>query len=624
MNQRYPKITNRYERDIIGYDASNSDSIRLHLGTSSLVLFLVLCISTAVAYGSDYLNWSYLKGLSSELSFFIGLFSITFGIGVYHFWKLGERSLYCIHLVPDVGMPKDAIVIFNYKGVAFGVGNQANVDAIEFSPIMQKIICIVIFFNIALVTFDNSGFDKLKTLPAEFETSESEFCPENDEDIESASIPEGCELIIRAHKLGYAKDLGICEPKKIDPEKMQVCQKRRSDEPYLHYMSRLFLTSVEKQKEFIKNNEIKKVQDKFELQVNNIETLRDYQAYAISAAPRASHHIWTDLPYPQHYIIQKYREYLDPNYCIEQFQKQTNTITLAKDDERKNSKLMEHVYGQLLFNPKSPLTVGFCKEYQIHWNSDPDVCERLAQAPESVLEDEGMLAEVNLVLRRYNIANAILSLEENIREIENAQVSIKENANDNFNKDTEKPGDNVKVVMEEKESQTKKSKIDVKSKIAKSKQQIRKKNELVSFQCFMQASTPNQRNILSQFSLKDTDFTVTTRYFPIIENYGESQISMYNELSKVLEDRFHYSQLTSRSDVEIEGVSGDASDKEKYLEEPSYLFSRLDILKNVDIFLGNSWVLEREDLLGVYPYHVHLQNYVNTFRTKYQERHGRL
>ena len=167
-------------------------------------------------------------------------------------------------------------------------------------------------------------------------------------------------------------------------------------------------------------------------------------------------------------------------------------------------------------------------------------------------------------------------------------------------------------------------KIDVKSKIAKSKQQIRKKNELVSFQCFMQATNPGQRNAISKFSLKDTDFTVVTRYFPVIENYGESQLSMYNEFSKVLESRFHYSQLTSRSDVKIEGVSSDAEHNENYLAQPSYLFSRLDILKNVDIFLGNSWVLEREDLLDVYPYHVHLQNYVNTFREKYQERHGRL
>jgi hypothetical protein len=616
MKQRYAKIINRYERDIIGYDANNSDYFRLHLGTNSLSLFLVLCISTAVAYESDYLNWSYLKGLGNELSFFIGLFSIVFGIGVYHFWKLGERSVYYIHIVQEVDMPKDAIAIFNYKGLALGVGNQVNVSAIELSPMMQKIICIIIFFNIALVTFDNSGFDKLRTLPNQFEASESEFCPENEEDVDSASIPEGCELIIRAHKLGYAKDLGICEPQKIDPEKMQVCQKRRSDEPYLHYMSRLFLNSVEKQKEFFKNNEIEKLKDKLELQVQNIETLRDYQAYAISAAPRASHHIWTDLPYPQHYIIQKYREYLDPNYCIEQFQKQTNTITLAKDDERKNSKLMEHVYGHLLFNPKSPMTVGFCKEYTIHWNAAPDVCERLAQAPESVLEEEGVLAEVNLVLRRHNIANAILSLEESIREIENAEQRLDA-------KSAETKG-NLTRVSDEKQSQDKKSKIDVKSKIAKSKQEIRKKNELVSFQCFMQASTPGQQHKISNISLKNTEFTVMTRYFPVIENYGESQIAMYNEFSKVLEDRFHYSPLTSRSDVEIEGVSSAAAAKEKYLEEPSYLFSRLDILKNVDIFLGNSWVLERDDLLGVYPYHVHLQNYVNTFREKYQERHGRL
>ncbi len=621
MSQRYSKPTNPYERDIIGYEAGDSDSIRLHLGTNSLVLFLVLCISTVVAYESDYLNWNYLRGLNTELSFFVGLFSIIFGLGAYQFWKLGERSAYYIHLLQDVEMPRDAITIFNYKGFSFGVGNQTNVDAIEFSPIMQKIFCVVVLFNIALVTLDNSGFNKLKTLPTQFESAESEFCPENDDEFDSESVPEGCELIIRAHKLGYAKDLGICEPGKIDPEKMQICRKRRLDEPYLHYMSRLFLNSVDKQKEFIKNNEIKKVQDKFELQVNNLETLSDYQSYAISAAPRASHHIWTDLPFPQHYIVQKYREYLDPNYCIEQFQKQTNTITLAKDDERKNSKLLDHVYGQLLFNPKAKLTVGFCKEYTIHWNAEPDVCERMAKAPESVLDDEGVLSEVSLVLQRYNTVNAILNLEESIRDIENINESVKAQVT---GKNAKSPEGNVKSASGDKGVKKNKSKVDVKSKIAKNRQQLRDKNEIVSFQCFMQATTPGLENKIGKFSLKDTDFTVATRYFPMQDNVGESQISMYNEFSKVLENRFHYSQLTSRSDVKIEGLSSDATDNEKYLEEPSYLFARLDILKNVDIFLGNSWVLEREDLLGIYPYHVHLKNYVNTFRAKYQERHGRL
>jgi hypothetical protein len=419
-------------------------------------------------------------------------------------------------------------------------------------------------------------------------------------------------LIIRAHKLGYAKDLGICEPKKIDPKKMQVCRKRRSDEPYLHYMSRLLIRSVEKQKEFLNNNELKKMKDKFELQVDNLETLRDYQAYAINSSPRASHHIWTDLPYPQNYIVQKYREHLDPNYCIDRFQNQTNTIALEKDDNKKDSKLLEHVYGQLLFNPKSKLTVGYCKEYKIHWNSESDVCERLALNPRTVLEEENVLTEVELVLQRHDIANAILNLEESIREIVNDKDK------------PEKTKDNGSSGMGGKNSYIRKTKIDVKSKIAKSKQQMRKKNELVSFQCFMQANKPSQREKVSEFKFDDTDFTVRTRYFPVVENKGELQISMYNEFSKTLDNRFHYSQLTSRSNVKIEGMSSDASYNKQFLEQPSYLFSRLDILKNVDIFLGNDWILEREDLLVVYPYHVHLQNYVNRFRVKYQERHGRL
>ena len=132
MNQRYSKSTDRYARDIIGYDAGHSDSVRLHLGTNSLALFLVLCISIAFAYESDYLNWSYLRGLNTELSFFIGLFSIIFGMGIYHFWKLGERSVYYIHLLQDVEKPTDAITIYNYKGLAFVIVTRVDVNAIEF------------------------------------------------------------------------------------------------------------------------------------------------------------------------------------------------------------------------------------------------------------------------------------------------------------------------------------------------------------------------------------------------------------------------------------------------------------------------------------------------------------
>ena len=606
----------RFKKDTIGNDEDYDDSGSLHLGANSIGLFIILSISLIIAFKSDYLHWNYLKGLNTDLSFFIGLFSIIFGISFFHYWRLGEKSVYYIDIARTPYTPKDTIILFDYKGYAFGVGYRGYVDTIEFPAIVRKIICVIILFNIALVTLDNSGFEKLRTLPSEFASSKSEFCPEEEEGFDSTIIPEGCELIIRAHKLGYAKDLGVCEPRKIEPEKMQVCQKRRSDEPYLHYMSRLLLSSMEEQKALFNRDSLQKVKDKFDLQVDNLETLKDYQAYAISAAPRASHHIWTDLPYPQHVIIQKYREYLDPNYCLERFQKQTNTIALETGDERNNSKLLDHVYGQLLFNPKSKLTVGYCKEYKIHWNSQPDICERLASDPNSVLQQESVLPEVEFVLHRHDVANALLTLEESIHDIEYDKENAQEAKDD--------APDNAEITESLKTNRKRQAKLDIKSKIAKGKQQIRKKNELVSFQCFMKETRPNQKSKVNTFTLGDTDFTVTTRYFPELENNGESQISMYNEFSKVLEDRFHYSQLTSRSDVKIESVSSEASDKERFLEEPAYLFTRLDILKNVDIFLGNNWVLEREDLLAVYPYHVHLQNYVNKFRAKYQERHGRL
>jgi hypothetical protein len=533
------------------------------------------------------------------------LFSIIFGVGFYNFWNLGEKSVYTIHFVKNKFMPKGVNPIFTHKDFSFAISSQIKTKSAELSSISRKFFCVGIFLNLALITLDNGGFDKLIRFPSEILQSKSGYCPDKEESAENAPPKEGCELIVRAYKLGYAKDLGICEPEKIDPDKMKICEKRREDEPYFHHMSRLLLSSIDKAVDFFENNKAQQIRDKFDLQLQELEVLKDYQAYAISASPRASHHIWTNLPYPENDFVQKYRDIFRPNYCIGQFQNQTNTVRLENDDERKNSKLLEHVYGQLLFNPKSRVSVGFCKEYKIHWNSESNICERLTNTPEAVLQEEGVLSEVELVLRRHDIANVILNLDEKIQNIKIDPLTAE---SDSTEKNPGKKPKN-KIVL---------------SKIAKDKQQIRRKNELVSFQCFMQENELDSGNIESNLRLKDTDFLVRTRYFPLVESKGESQISMYKEFSKLLENRFHYSQLTSRSDINFAGESGGVSNNPGLLEEPSYLFSRLEMLDNVDIFLGNNWVLEREDLLAVYPYHVHLQNYVESFRAEYRESRGRL
>lgn len=591
----------RIKSYIEAYSSNNEESkydfMRLHLGTNSAGLVLVFFVCIIISYNADVLKLSYLKGINDDLSFFIGMFSIIIGVGFYNFWKLGGKSVYVIHLTNIKYMPKAVNKIFNYKGISFGVSSEIKLkeNVTEMPSIIRLVLCISIFLNLALITLGNIGFDKLKRFPSEILQEKSDYCPD-EEDIINAPPKEGCELIVRAYKLGYAKDLGVCEPKEIDPEKLEVCQKRRKDEPYFHYMSRLLIGSIENKVEYFKNNRVKKIEDKFKLQLKELETLKDYRRYAISAAPRASHHIWTNLPYPENIFIEQYRKYFKPSFCIEQFQNQTNTVRLKKDDKRKDSKMLEHVYGQVLFSPKIRNTVAFCKEYTIHWNSEPNTCERLKKNPEAVLQEENVLSEVELVLKRHDIANAILSLDEDTKRIEGISNKV-ENRKSNKNK-------------------------IVKGKIAKDKQQIRKKNELVSFQCFMQSKKAGNKQ--SKVRLNDTRFLVRTRFFKKIEAEGDAQISMYKEFSKLLENRFHYSKLTSRSDINLGLEIGNVFSDQGSLEEPSYLFTRLERLKNVDIFLGNKWIFERDDLLEVYPYHVHLKNYIRSFRSEYSQSRGRL
>ena len=127
----------------------------------------------------------------------------------------------------------------------------------------------------------------------------------------------------------------------------------------------------------------------------------------------------------------------------------------------------------------------------------------------------------------------------------------------------------------------------MKGKIAKDKTQIRKKSEIVSFQCFMQAKGTGERQ--RSIKLDDTKFVVRTRYFPKEKSVGGGQIAMYKEFSKLMEKRFHYSKLTSRSDIDLGLGAGAVASVQDSFEAPSYLFTRLERLKNVDIFLGNQW-----------------------------------
>ena len=197
----YTRIKSNFEKNILQLKESNYDFLRLHLGTNSICLVLILSICIVISSNSDVLNWNYLKGINDDLSFFIGLFSIVFGVGFYKFWRLGEKSVYTIHFAKTKFLPEGVNVIFVYKDFSFGVSSQIKTKSVELSSIVRQIFCIGIVFNLALITLDNGRFGQLKKFPSEILQSKSGYCPikderEQDHRVESSGVIVRLTLII--------------------------------------------------------------------------------------------------------------------------------------------------------------------------------------------------------------------------------------------------------------------------------------------------------------------------------------------------------------------------------------------------------------------------------------------
>jgi hypothetical protein len=84
---------------------------------------------------------------------------------------------------------------------------------------------------------------------------------------------------------------------------------------------------------------------------------------------------------------------------------------------------------------------------------------------------------------------------------------------------------------------------------------------------------------------------------------------------------FHYGSLLSNAST---SELLDAGVDPKFFTGKGGFLSRLDYLADVDILLGQKWIEKRDDLLDVYPWHVHLSNYVQLFRSRYRSERGRL
>ncbi len=434
----------------------------------------------------------------------------------------------------------------------------------------QRILYAAAFACLALGVFDNDATARLTGLPAALATaSPSEFClPEAEAPpaptVAAPAVAPGCALMVRAYQLGYARSLGSCAPRQVTPARAvrptAICTRRQLDEPFGHFAWRRLASAAAALAKADPFGRASHRADEMRTKLRYIDTLMAQHLHAITSSPRASHHLWINLPDPRD--SSWLADHLDPPRC------ETRYADLPLWRRWTNaSALVDDVFGQLLFSPSFGQSPGNCHEYTVHWGAPEDACRRLLSDPAGFLSDQGVLDDVRDVLDRHR------------RQIELARLAA----------DLGRP-----AVSAPPDPRT-----------------------LVSLQCFSvgRAEVPAHPTEQS-VTLDGTPVAVRELRAPPVRLTGAGPLEVYAELAALLAPG-HYSGPAREASLSAPPVPGD-------LSHETYLLTRLDRVRDADPFLGASWPLEQSDLMEVYPLRRHLVGFIDAFRRRYFAQRGRL
>ena len=547
--------------------------------TITALTLLIASASTAALFGR--LRADYLAQLDLWAGFAVGVFAVLAANAVFHFARLGERSEHHLRIGPG-GSPR--------VEHADPFGRDQRSESLAQRRIrsgLMRLIYIAIFLQIGLVTIDNRGVALLASLSRMLEPSRHGYCLEDAPPKAEDPRLAGCGLLRRAYKLGYADDLGPCAPREQETVDT-VCDRRQLDEPYLHYAWRLLNA---RRSDLVPDavSGVRTAFGKLEAQRDHLADLLLNQHDSITQAPRSSHHLFTNLPPPRAGAVRRLVEAIDVAACDERTVNMAHLLDV-RDDPRASSLIIEHAMGQLLFNPAYPTVVASCREYTIHWGSSADACDDLVANPHAMLERSGVLGEVEAVVDRHARARLAWRL-----------------AKDSGRAPSPPRPPDV--------------------------------SRIVSFQCLTVARTepgpnghrpppPIERVAGTRPAVEDRTavvrghrFSVRHLRIPAFDAEVRDQIRVFKHLSRLLAPAFTYGKLQSEESL-ADADAGRAA--QMRFSRPSDLLTKLELLRETDIFIGHQWLDRRPDLLAVYPYHVHLTNFVEAFRRHYQHARSRL
>jgi hypothetical protein len=440
------------------------------------------------------------------------------------------------------------------------VGRAPFIDVAELPPRVIHALYIAIVLGIALIGLDNRAVALLREVASRFDRSSIEYCKPPEPPKREPAHSQGCKLVERAYKLGYTKSLGSCAPAEARREASQVCTRRQLDEPYLHYAWRRL---ADRAADLVTVDAGPGGLDRLEHQLDHLPAIVDATLDTVAMRPRSSHQLFTNLPDPRPGLRDRADALLERS-CGARLAHLPH-FPRMEDGPAGASKLFEHVLAQLMFNPRYKPIVAQCEEVVVHWDAPPDTCARLAAGPPAARD---VLDAARGVLDQRATRAETRALDPaRARELPPAQ-------------------------------------------------------RIVSFQCLMfdpaaEPAPPVERTL----ALDGERLAVReVRMKPLVGD-GGSQIRLYKQLAALMAPGFGYGRLTSNQAV---GAAPEEAALADAFRQPAFYLTKLDLLHDADLFLGNDWLARRPDLLEVYPYHLHLQNFIEIFRRQYRQHEGRL
>ena len=639
----------------------------MKIGLKSIITIFLIFI-TSIVFG--YLLSSrphFFLDMEPRVGFTIGVFAVTVTYFFIRFWNINDSSSYTLCIVRGADDNPDRIPIFNGDRLSASLLRQEE-SSFEIPSFLVKTSYFLIFLLLGVILIDNRSLFLADAFPETLDRKK-DFCPTEVETFKKPKPKPGCELVLKAYEMGYADKLGDCDPRLKDGkiEEPKVCEKRRHDEPYVHYAFRLLERFWEKNGEDDFFDSLHRKYLTFREKITKSELLFFEQTKSLRGLPRASHHVFTNLAHPAGVVRGAFSWIIPKESCQERISNAPAKYMGDPKNYAAESKLLGHSFDQMLFNQRHEPGAGYCPEYVIHWNVDANTCTQLAENADSLLAELGIDEQIKAVLSRIEANIGLAQLESTIEQIhvENSmsephglppakellgknspttpsdtnttqsnkeqtadtalENTTKQNSENAFPEQTPAPpkppqnGSNLAQNL----SENKNVPSPLKSALAMKKLLPK----YISFQCLIEDETATKaesKNIKVNYA--STEFNVSELRVPRIDTKlltgGKALRTDYIEhLSGLMAPGFSNVGFESQANILDTDIIEMAQNAYK---DNSLILTKLELLKHVDILQGNDWIKNSGNILDIYPWQLHLGNYVKRFRDAYKEKRGRL